>query len=45
MPQGGVVCQHGPDECSLNQVINCAQALYPRQVQCCPLIMKPGPFD
>ena len=34
VPQGVIVCQHGPDECSLNQVINCAQRLYPRQVPC-----------
>ena len=30
--QGVVVCQHGPDECSLNRVINCAQSLHPDQV-------------
>lgn len=31
-------CQHGPDECRLNRVINCAQRLRPAQAQWLPFV-------
>ncbi|KAL4422804.1 hypothetical protein ABPG75_009001 [Micractinium tetrahymenae] len=38
--QGGMepACQHGPDECRLNRVINCAQRLRPAQAQWLPFV-------
>lgn len=32
-------CQHGPAECRLNRVINCAQALRPAQAQWLPFVL------
>ncbi|KAL4448881.1 hypothetical protein ABPG77_007598 [Micractinium sp. CCAP 211/92] len=31
-------CQHGPDECRLNRVVNCAQRLRPAQAQWLPFV-------
>ena len=36
VPQGVVTCQHGPDECAMNRVINCAQRLDPQQARWFP---------
>ena len=36
--QGTITCQHGPAECAMNRVINCAQKLYPKQAQWFPFV-------
>lgn len=35
----GLLCQHGPLECRLNRVINCAQQLNPEQQQWLPFVV------
>lgn len=35
---GTITCQHGPAECAMNRVINCAQKLYPKQAQWFPFV-------
>lgn len=34
----GVQCQHGPSECALNRVINCATHHYPSQATWLPFV-------
>lgn len=34
----GLICQHGPQECSLNKIINCAIDLNPGQNQWFPYL-------
>lgn len=36
--QGVITCQHGPEECVMDRVINCAQSLHPRQGEWFPFV-------